>query len=113
MTFSIGSNLSALNAFGKGLGVTANNIANIGSKNFEKSRAINIEGEKGQVETEISKPQTNSIKTGEEIPEDKPSNVELTEEIPRMMIDEKGYQANLKVIQTQDEMLGSVLDIIA
>ncbi len=38
------------------------------------------------------------------------SNVELAEEIPNLMISKRFYQANLKVIQTADEMLGSLLD---
>ena len=38
--------------------------------------------------------------------------VDLTEEIPGMIIDQRGFEANLKVIKTREEMLGSILDII-
>ena len=117
MISSISNNLSALKAFGTGLGVKANNIANSNSENFKKSRAINTEGENGEVRTEIRKvdpenelpgvnPENNTSET-------QPSNVDLTEEIPGMIIDQRGFEANLKVIKTRDEMLGSVLDIIA
>ncbi len=39
------------------------------------------------------------------------SNVDLTEEMPQMLINRRMYQANIKAIQIQDEMLGSLLDI--
>jgi flagellar basal-body rod protein FlgC len=40
------------------------------------------------------------------------SNVDLAEEIPNLMVTKRAYQANLKTIETQDEMLGSLLDTI-
>jgi flagellar basal-body rod protein FlgC len=40
------------------------------------------------------------------------SNVDLAEEIPNLMIAQRGYEANLKTIQTQEEVLGSLLDIV-
>jgi flagellar hook protein FlgE len=30
-----------------------------------------------------------------------------------MMIDQKGFEANLSVIKTKDQMMGAILDIIA
>jgi len=39
------------------------------------------------------------------------SNVDLAEELPRLMIDRRAFQANIKTIQAQDDMLGSLLDI--
>lgn len=117
MVSSISNNLSALNAFGTGLDVKANNIANINSENYKKSQAFNTEGENGGVKTEIRKVDTDSVipspVSTENISGPQPSNVDLAEEIPGVMIDEKGYQANLKFIQTREELLGSVLDIIA
>ena len=47
-----------------------------------------------------------------EVLEKEISNVDLTEEIPDLMITKRAYQANLKTIETQDEMLGSLLDTI-
>ena len=117
MVSSINNNLSALTAFAKGLEVKANNIANISSENFKKSRAVNVEGENGAVKVEISKVDTDSnislLNPAENPIEAQPSNTDLTEEIPGMMMDRKGFQANLKLIETKEEMLGSVLDLIA
>jgi len=117
MISSISSNLSALKAFGTGLGVKANNIANSNSENFKKSRAINTEGENGEVKTEIRKidpdNELSAINSENNTTEAQPSNVDLTEEIPGMIIDQRGFQANLLAIKTKEEMLGSLLDIIA
>ena len=40
MIFSVGSSLSALNAFGTKMGVISNNIANVESEEFKKSRTL-------------------------------------------------------------------------
>lgn len=39
------------------------------------------------------------------------SNVELSRELPNLMLTKRYFQANLKIIQTEDEMLGNILDI--
>ena len=115
MVSSINNTISALNAFGKGIDVKANNIANVNTDNFKKSRAVNMEGENGDIKVEISKVDDGLPElTPEEAAADpRPSNVDLAEEIPGMMIDQRGFEANTKVIQTKDEMLGTVLDIVA
>lgn len=117
MISSISNNLSALKAYGTGLAVKSNNIANADSENFKKSRAIYSEGENGDVKTEIRKvdPDNNipSINTQDNTTEPQPSNVDLTEEIPGTIVDQRGFEANLTVIKTREEMLGTVLDIIA
>ena len=40
------------------------------------------------------------------------SNVDLSQEIPNLMLAQRGYEANIKTIQTQEKVLGSLLDII-
>ena len=51
------------------------------------------------------------IEDGEKV-EKETANVDLTEEIPDLVLTKRAYQANLKTIETQDEMLGSLLDTI-
>ena len=46
MINGINNNASALQAFSKQIAVSANNVANVYSTEFDKSRAINSEGEK-------------------------------------------------------------------
>lgn len=41
------------------------------------------------------------------------SNVDLAEEMTQMMLFQRSYQANIKVIETENEMKGDVLDIIS
>jgi len=38
--------------------------------------------------------------------------VELTEEIPAMIVAEHGYTANARVLRVQDEMSGSLIDVL-
>ena len=116
MITGISPNLSALGAFEKKMGVTSNNIANFDSQGFKKSRAVMVEGQNNSVEVEVSrieslKPIVNEGTEGK-IKEIENSNVELTEEIPQTIIAQRGYEANIKVIETREEMLGSILDII-
>jgi flagellar hook protein FlgE len=41
------------------------------------------------------------------------SNVSLEEELPNMMVTQRTYEANLQVLKTQHEMLGTTLDIMS
>ncbi|MBW2341789.1 MAG: hypothetical protein JRF50_15835 [Deltaproteobacteria bacterium] len=112
----ISSNLSALRAFAKKMAVIANNVANIESEGFKKSRAVLKEGPVNDVLAEISKVETPGPLVAVE--EDgktvlkESSNVELAQEIPQASLTKTYYQANLKVLEEQDEMLGNLLDII-
>ena len=116
MISSINSSISALKAFGKKMGVTANNVANLESENFKKSRAVLTEGAQKEVRVEIEKIETSGpivseIKDGKVV-EKELSNVDLVEEIPQSIIAQRSFEANLKSIQTQEETLDSLFDII-
>ncbi|MBW2603242.1 MAG: hypothetical protein JRE28_02850 [Deltaproteobacteria bacterium] len=116
MTFSIQSTLSAIKAFGEKMGVTANNIANVETEGFKKSKATLVEGPKKNVEVEITQPDIPGPVvvdvTDEQLAENEMSNVDLTEEIPQTIIAQRSYEANLATLRTQDEMLKSIIDII-
>ena len=115
MIQGINSSLSALLGLQKKLESTANNVANVNSDGYKKTKVTLHEGDPNGVTAHIQKvddrgplvyEQTSS---GEELVEK--SNVDLTEEMPDLMLTKRFYQANLKTIQTADEMLGSLLDI--
>ena len=114
MSFSIQSTLSAIKAFGVKMGVTANNIANVETEGFKKSKATLVEGPKNNVEVEITQPNTPGPvvvdATDGQLTE--MSNVDLVEEIPQTILAQRGYEANLATLRTQDEMLKSIIDII-
>ena len=116
MISALNSTVSALRAFVTKLGVTADNIANVHTDGFKKNRATLCEDQNGSVRVEISRDENpgfryDVVQNGEVL-EKETSNVDLTEEIPDLMITKRAYQANLKTLETQDEMLGSLLDTI-
>jgi flagellar hook protein FlgE len=115
MISAISSAVSAINAFDKKMAVISNNVANSQTDGFKKSRADLKEGESGAVEVDISVVDTpGPMITVEEnvgITEKEMSNVDLAEEIPRTIIAQTGFEANLKMLNTQDEMLGTLLDM--
>ncbi|MBW1803258.1 MAG: hypothetical protein JRJ85_21325 [Deltaproteobacteria bacterium] len=116
MIDSVSSSISALNAHGKKMGVTANNVANVSSEGFKKSRAVLEEGTMSHVEVEISRvdtpgPLVTEVIDGERV-ERELSNVDLAEELTLTIPTQRGYEANLAMIRTEDEMLGSIIDII-
>ena len=116
MITNVSSNLSALRSYGKKMGVIADNVANVNTDGFKKNRAVLQEGPNHSVDVNIQKIDTPGAVydrfEGHERVEKETSNVDLAEEFPEMMITQHAYSANLKVVQTQDEILGSLLDVI-
>jgi len=92
------------------------NIANVNTDGFKKNRATFQADQDGGVRVEIRRDDSpgfryEGVENGEKV-EKETSNVDLTEEIPNLMVTKRAYQANLKTLETQDEMLGSLLDIV-
>jgi flagellar basal-body rod protein FlgC len=98
------------------LRVTANNIANVNTDEFKKSRATLEEGTNGEIQVNIYRVNTPGflyrVFEGDQLAEKESSNVNMEEEIPDMMVTQRTYEANLKVLQNRNKMLGSVLDIM-
>ncbi len=115
MISAVNSTISALQANKTRLGVTADNIANVNTDEFKKSRAILKEGSNGDVQANIERVNTPGHRyqelEGNKLIEKEGSNVNLEEEIPELMVTQRTYEANLKVLQTHDKMLGTLLDI--
>lgn len=116
MDFAVSANLSALRAFGRGMQVVANNVANVNSEEFKKSRVIMKEGLNHQVRTEVEQvdtpgPLAVAVEEGE-IRERELSNVDLAEEITQAILIRRGYEANLVPFRTRDEMLGTIVDLV-
>ncbi len=113
---SVNSTISALQAYKSKLGITADNIANANTAEFKKNRVTMKEGTNGEVQVNIHRVNTPGRHyqafEGDQAVEKESSNVNLEEEIPEMMVSQRTYEANLKVLQTQNKMLGSVLDIM-
>lgn len=116
MITNVSSNLSALRAYGTKMGVHADNVANVNTDGYKKNRAMLKEGPNQSVDVDIDRVGTPGAiyerYEGFERVEKETSNVDLAEEFPAMMTTQHAYTANLKVIQTQDEILGSLLDVV-
>lgn len=117
MISAVSSAASAINAFEKKMGVISNNVVNSQSDGFKKSRADLEEGEDGGVKVDITQlndpgPIVTVQEDGATVQKEM-SNVDLAAEIPQTIVAETGYDANLKMLKTQDEMLGTLLDTVA
>lgn len=116
MISSVNSTISALQANKTRLGVTADNIANVNTDEFKKSRVIQQEGVEGDIQVDVNRVNSPGHRyqslEGNQMVEKESSNVNLEEELPEMMVTQRTYEANLKVLQTHDEMLGSLLDTV-
>lgn len=117
MIGSINSNIAALTAYGIKMRVTSDNIANVYTDGYKKSRATIDSGPDGQVAVHVNRIDTPGFilpfTDGERLAMRELSNVDLAEEIPEMILTRNAYQANLRAIAAQDEMLGTLLDVLA
>ena len=117
MIGGISSALSGLGAAGVQMANTANNVANMNSDGFKKGRVLQTERRPQGVSTVVEKVETPGPYVAEDTARGatltEKSNVDLTEEMPQMMVNQHSYSANLKTLQVADEMTASLLDIKA
>ncbi|MDZ7640414.1 MAG: flagellar basal body rod C-terminal domain-containing protein [Desulfurivibrio sp.] len=116
MVGGIQAALSSLQALQQKSSATAHNVANVDTDGYKKVKVSLAETTPpGGVEARAEKIDTpgpmvqEQTADGPELVEQ--SNVDLAEEIPNMMLSRRYFQANLKVVQTEDERLGSLLNI--
>ncbi len=111
------SALSALQAFGTGINSNANNIANSLTDGYKRTRVTYSETKPQGVAATVEKVDIQGpsvyeqTSNGLELTEQ--SNVDLADELTGMTVNSDNYKANLKTIQTSNQMLGSLLDIKA
>lgn len=115
MVTGIYSGLSALRAIQTKTQTTANNVANINTDGFKRSRTSLVEGNPDGVEVTITQIKTPGPQVYEQTPKGteliEKSNVDLAEELPSLALSRRAYQANIKAIQAEDDMLGMLLDV--
>lgn len=100
---NISSNISSIAAHQSMMNANANNIANANSERFIPTDTT-ITNSGSSVVAEHSKAQDNNSLQ---------SQTNLTKEIVNQITIEKATEANVKAIRTQDDILGSLLDIKA
>lgn len=116
MISAVNSTVSALQAYKTQMNVTSNNVANVNTEGFKKSKATLKEGDNGDVQVDVNRVNTPGHRYQEleddQMVEKETSNVDLAEEFPQMMVTQHAYEANMKVLQAQDKMMGTTLDIV-
>lgn len=109
--------LSGLQAIGTKVNNNANNVANLNTDSFKKGRVLLSEQSPQGVKADFEKVESPGAVvpeiTGQGYEMVEKSNVDLSEEIPEMMVNQHSYNANLQTLKTTDEMLGSLLNIKA
>ncbi len=115
MLSAISSALSGIRAFIKKTQVTSNNLSNVLTDDFKKSRVTMQEGKSGGVDATIEKVNTPGYPVAPEpgITAKESSNVDIAEEMTNLILAEKGYKANIKTIKAEDENLGTILNMKA
>ncbi len=116
MISSLNNNVSALKAFGRQINTSADNVANVLSDEYKAKRTRNLEGANGGVTTHTTVDKSSGplvedpAKTDGSLKE--LSNTDIAEEFTQQISAQHGFEANAKVIKTQDETVGSVIDIL-
>jgi flagellar basal-body rod protein FlgC len=112
MINGLSASVSGLWVFVRKLENAARNIANSNTEGYKSKRATIVEDDAGLPTANITTDESPgaSFQDADGVVRET-SNVELSREMTDLMIAKRGYQANLKSIKTQDEMLDSLLDI--
>jgi flagellar basal-body rod protein FlgC len=117
MIAGIQSASSGLQAFTTKIENNANNVANMNTDGFKKDRVIlsaqSPQGVKATMERVDAPGSFVAELTDQGYEMIEQSNVDLGEEMPEMLLNKHGYTANLKTLQTADQMMQSLLDIKA
>jgi flagellar basal-body rod protein FlgC len=114
MSNAIDIALSAIRALDRANDVIANNIANVNTGGFQKSRAVTAQDIGGGVALSIEQLNLpiDTVTLGgqaQDVPQR--SNVDLGEEFIAQMVNRRGYEANIQTLKTTLEMQGTLFDL--
>jgi flagellar hook protein FlgE len=115
MSDAFNTALSALGSLSRKMDVTANNIANVNTNGFKKSRAEFEDVDPSGVKVSISQVDTpgDALPPDEQGKEQESSNVNLAEELINLITTQHAFAANINTITTEDDMRKTLLDTIA
>ncbi len=108
---------SGLSVSQRKIRVTANNIANVNTDGFKKSRTVLSTVQPHGVKAEVQQVETagpSALKQtaqGEQSVER--SNVDIGEEMVNLLSGQRGYEASLRTLKTAAKMVGSLIDVVA
>jgi flagellar hook protein FlgE len=115
MSIAFNSALSALGALGVQFSVAANNVANVNSNGFKKSRAHLQDNPPAGVTVSISRLDTPGFPLPTEDGSLEPresSNVSLEEETVDLLVTRRAYLGNVNTLKREEETIGTILDIL-
>ena len=115
MISGLSISLTALDAYGKKLGVAANNIANADSKGFKKSRVEFRDSSTGGPGVEpVNAPGAQFFENTPQGPRlVEQSNVDYGDEMLSLLLAQRGIEANAHAVRTQDQALGNLVNLIS
>lgn len=100
---NISNNVSSIQAHQTMLNTNANNVANVNTDGFIPSDTRISDNQNSVTAYNVKADDTGSSK----------SQTDLAKEIPNQIVAQDATAVNVTAIKTQDEMLGSLLDIKA
>ncbi|OHB24584.1 MAG: hypothetical protein A2X84_05860 [Desulfuromonadaceae bacterium GWC2_58_13] len=103
--------IMGLKAMETRMSATANNLANVNTDGYKKDRVTLSENQHGGVNATAAKVNTPGATVEDQGTTRELSNVDIAEEITDTIPTRAGYSANLKMLQAQDELTGTLLDI--
>ncbi|BFR47730.1 flagellar basal body protein [Nitratidesulfovibrio sp. HK-II] len=125
MIDGFGTSLSALDAFGTSMAVTANNVANMNTDEF---RASDVRLQSGPQDQGVQVAEIRESSTPGPLRQDlrrienedgsvsvepgliEGSNTDLARETVNMITDQRAFEANAAVVRARDEMTGILVD---
>ncbi|MBA4394419.1 MAG: hypothetical protein C0407_12780 [Desulfobacca sp.] len=114
METGISTSIAGINAFGRQIEIIANNVANLNTYGYKANKAKITENNQGVPELTVTINKTAGIPIqGPDTPILESSNVDLSQEMPNMLLAKRSYEANLKTLKAQTDLEKSVLDILA
>ena len=108
----VSASLSALSAFGRKLGISARNLANCNTDGYKREDARITGNAAGLPDVTLVRSGSPGALVEEDGVMKETSNVDLACEFPQMMLAQRGYEANLKALKAEGEVMDSILDIL-
>ncbi|MGE4319394.1 MAG: flagellar basal body rod C-terminal domain-containing protein [Deferribacterales bacterium] len=103
MIQGLSANLNALKTYEDQLAATANNIANVNTPGYATSIYNSVSDYTQAAET---RQDTVELSSGQQT-----SGVDLGREMTNMIVEKRAFQYNVAAVKTQDEMLGTLIDL--
>jgi flagellar basal body rod protein FlgG len=106
---AISTSLSGMKAAQTMMDVTANNIANLNTKNFQQKEVVLQEQKQGGVSVTQIKNSLNPVQQSS----DMSNNVNLNQQMVTLMQSQIFYSVNAKALKIESETIGKVVNVYA